>query len=224
MAKIMVVDDDDLILEAIAETLSVKNYVVEKVHDGREAADRLKLYPYDLVILDINLPFMSGLEVCRAHRSGGGTVPILMLTTKDTVPEKIEGLESGADDYLPKPFDMAELLARVRSLLRRPGGYVDESLEMRGVTLDSRTGEVFRGEKKIELLAMEYKLLEFLMRNKDTIFSAEDLLNRVWSAESDSTVDAVWQCITRIRKKVDVGDAPSIITTVKGLGYKVESK
>lgn len=224
MAKIMVVDDDDLILEAIAETLSVKNYVVEKVHDGREAADRLKLYPYDLVILDINLPFMSGLEVCKAHRSSGGTVPILMLTTKDTVPEKIEGLESGADDYLPKPFDMAELLARVRSLLRRPGGYVDETLELRGVTLDSRTGEVFRGEKKIELLAMEYKLLEFLMRNKDTIFSAEDLLNRVWSAESDSTVDAVWQCITRIRKKVDVGNVPSIITTVKGLGYKVESK
>lgn len=224
MAKIMVVDDDDLILEAIAETLTVKNYVVEKVHDGREAADRLKLYPYDLVILDINLPHMSGLEVCRAHRSSGGTVPILMLTTKGAIAEKVEGLESGADDYLPKPFDMSELLARVRTLLRRPGGFVSESLTVRGVTLDSRTGEVFRGDKKIELLAMEYKLLEFLMRNQDTIFSADDLLNRVWSAESDSTVDAVWQCITRIRKKVDVADGPSIITTVKGLGYKVESK
>ncbi len=122
MSKILLVEDDDLVLEAIADTLETNNFVVEKVRDGQEAADRLKLYSYDLAILDIGLPKINGFDVCRNHRAAGGITPILMLTGKGEIEDRVSGLDAGADDYLPKPFHMRELVARVRSLLRRPPG------------------------------------------------------------------------------------------------------
>lgn len=223
MSKILLVEDDDLVLEAIADTLETNNFVVEKVRDGQEAADRLKLYSYDLAILDIGLPKINGYDVCRNHRAAGGITPILMLTGKGEIEDRVSGLDAGADDYLPKPFHMRELVARVRSLLRRPAGLLGDVLSVRGITLNPSMGKASRDGVEIELLAKELALMEFLMRHKDQIFSVDDLLDKVWHSESESSEDAVRQCVTRVRRKLDVDGKPSIITTVKGLGYKIDS-
>lgn len=223
MSKILLVEDDDLVLEAIADTLETNNFVVEKVRDGQEAADRLKLYSYDLAILDIGLPKINGYDICRNHRAAGGITPILMLTGKGEIEDRVSGLDAGADDYLPKPFHMRELVARVRSLLRRPAGLLGDVLSVRGITLNPSMGKASRDGVEIELLAKELALMEFLMRHKDQIFSVDDLLDKVWHSESESSEDAVRQCVTRVRRKLDVDGKPSIITTVKGLGYKIDS-
>lgn len=223
MSKILLVEDDELVLEAVADTLETNNYVVEKVRDGQEAADRLKLYSYDLAILDIGLPKINGFDVCRNYRASGGITPILILTGKGDIEDRVTGLDMGADDYLPKPFHMRELLARVKSLLRRPRELTGDVLSVRDVILNPSTGKASRDGVEVELLAKELALLEFLMRHKDQIFSVDDLLDKVWHSESDSSEDAVRQCVTRVRKKMDVEGKPSIITTVKGMGYKVDS-
>ncbi|MBX9953216.1 MAG: response regulator transcription factor [Candidatus Obscuribacterales bacterium] len=223
MSKILLVEDDELVLEAVADTLETNNFVVEKVRDGQEAADRLKLYSYDLAILDIGLPKINGIDVCRNYRAAGGITPILMLTGKGDIEDRVQGLDSGADDYLPKPFHMRELIARVRTLLRRPVGLVADVLTVRGITLNPSTGKATRDGVEIDLLAKELALMEFLMRHRDQIFSVDDLLDKVWHSESDSSEDAVRQCVTRVRKKLDIDGKPSIITTVKGMGYKIDS-
>ena len=223
MSKILLVEDDELVLEAVADTLETNNFVVVKVRDGQEAADRLKLYSYDLAILDIGLPKINGIDVCRNYRAAGGITPILMLTGKGEIEDRVQGLDSGADDYLPKPFHMRELIARVRTLLRRPVGLVADVLTVRGITLNPSTGKATRDGVEIDLLAKELALMEFLMRHRDQIFSVDDLLDKVWHSESDSSEDAVRQCVTRVRKKLDIDGKPSIITTVKGMGYKIDS-
>jgi len=223
MSKILLVEDDELVLEAVADTLETNNYTVEKVRDGQEAADRLKIYSYDLAILDIGLPKINGFDVCRNFRAAGGITPILMLTGKGDIEDRVTGLDMGADDYLPKPFHMRELLARVKSLLRRPRELTGDVLKVRDIELNPSTGKAIREGVEVDLLAKELALLEFLMRHKDQIFSVDDLLDKVWHSESDSSEDAVRQCVTRVRKKLDVDGKPSIITTVKGMGYKVDS-
>ena len=137
--------------------------------------------------------------------------------------ERLGYLDAGADDYLPKPFHMRELLARVKSLLRRPAGLVGDVLAVRGITISPYTAKATRDGVEIDLLAKEMALMEFLLRHKDQIFSVDDLLDKVWHSESESSEDAVRQCVTRVRKKLDVDGKPSIITTVKGMGYKVDS-
>ncbi len=223
MSKILLVEDDDLVLEAVADTLETNNYLVEKVRDGQEAADRLKIYSYDLAILDIGLPKINGFDVCKNYRAAGGITPILMLTGKGDIEDKVAGLDAGADDYLPKPFHMRELLARVKSLLRRPAGLLGDVLSVRGISINPSTGKATRDGVEIDLLAKEMALMEFLVRHKDQIYSVDDLLDKVWHSESDSSEDAVRQCVTRVRKKLDVDGKPSIITTVKGMGYKIDS-
>lgn len=224
MAKILLVEDDAEVLDAVADTLEAQQHTVERVIDGNEGADRLKFYSYDLVILDWGLPGKTGVEICREYRGRGGTVPILMLTGRKEFDERVQGLDSGADDYLSKPFNMPELMARVRALLRRPAELVPDLLQIQDVQVDLRTHRVSRGGKEVALLAKEIAVLEYLMRHCDQIFSVDDLLDKVWNSESDSTQDAVRQTITRLRKKLDGDSEHSFITTVKGLGYRVESK
>ena len=221
MAKILLVEDDQAVAEAIVDALEFESNVVEHVDCGLEASQRLKLYQYDLVVLDWDLPRKSGVEVCGEYRSGGGTLPILMLTGKSSVEDRVTGLDAGADDYLPKPFSMKELSARVRALLRRPEPMVSELVQLGPLQIDLKFHKVTRGQEELNLLAKEISLLEFLVRHRGQVFSVDDLLNKVWHSESDSSEDAVRQCVTRLRKKIDGEGENSLIVTVKGLGYKV---
>lgn len=224
MAKILMVEDDAVLADLVQEWLSYEHHVIEVVNDGAEGADRAKHYEYDLLILDWQLPNVSGLEILQEFRSRGGTAPVLMLTGRGTVGDKETGLDSGADDYLTKPFHAKELCARVRSLLRRQRGYLGDVLTIGDLVLDRTSYQVTRAGQEIKLVPKEFALLDFLMRNPNRVFTPEHLLNSVWPSESDATVDALTTCVKRLRKKIDLGDEPSIIQTVYGVGYKLAAK
>ncbi|MBN9396597.1 MAG: response regulator transcription factor [Candidatus Melainabacteria bacterium] len=220
MSKILLVDDDVQLAQLVSDSLELAKFVVDYAPDGTEGYDRLRLYQYELAILDVNLPGMSGVEICRQYRERGGMIPILMLTGRTAISERTEGLDSGADDYLTKPFAVPELLSRVRALLRRPAALASEVLEVRGLRLDVRSAVVTRDGAPLSLLPKELALLTFFMRNPGRVFSAADLLERVWSSESDATEVAVSQCILRLRKKIDDSQPQSKIETIRGVGYK----
>lgn len=221
MAKILIAEDDKSLGISLKLTLESEKHEVELVLDGREALDRLRLYSYELMILDVDLPSVSGLEIAAQYRGAKGKVPILMLTGKTSIEDKASGFDAGADDYLTKPFDTRELLMRVNALMRRPKQFTGNTLEIRDLTLNTGTRSLFRASEKINLTAKEFEVLEFLMKRPDQFFSVENLLNEVWSSESDSSELAVRQLISRLRKKIEAeGDQPIIVTS-KGLGYKL---
>lgn len=223
MPKILIVEDDVGLSKMVRDWLTFEHHMVETANNGRDGLERLQVYEYDLVILDWELPEMTGVEILRELRGRGSMTPVLMLTGKSSVNDKEEGLDAGADDYLTKPFHMKELSARVRSVLRRAGGNVANVLKVRDMELDPSSFRATRGGKEIQLLPKEFAMLEFLMRHVNQVFSAEALLSRVWASESEVTVDAVSTCIKRLRKKIDLPDTDSFIRTVHGVGYKVES-
>jgi DNA-binding response OmpR family regulator len=221
MAKILLIEDDHNTIQAVSDFLGVaNNYTIECVKAGKEGLDRLQLYQYDLAIVDWSLPEMTGLEICSTYRANGGAVPILMLTGKDAISDKVLGLDAGADDYLTKPFSLAELTARVRALLRRPPENVKAILQVGNLVFDTKTLQVTKIQKEISLLPKELVLLEFFMRHPDQYFTAATLLNRLWSSESDSTEQAVRQAIVRLRRKIE-DDGEELLVTSKGLGYKL---
>lgn len=221
MAKILLVEDDLLVGEAVIDVLDLSNHTVDWIKDGREGLERLVHFEYELAILDWNLPGLSGIEICQEYRKNGGSLPVMMLTGNDLVFQKVEGLDSGADDYLTKPFLPQELTARVRALLRRPPEVVPKILKVSDLSYDTSRGRVSRAEVEITLLPRELALLEFLMRHPDQVFSVDEILSRVWSSESESTELAVRQCVARLRKKIDREGEDSLIVNVKGLGYKI---
>lgn len=222
MAKILIVEDDKDLALILSDSLSAQNHLVEVTHDGTDGKERLLFYQFDLVILDWDLPGISGVEICKEFRGRGGNTPILMLTGKGTTPEKEAGLDAGTDDYLTKPFDIKELQARVRALLRRPTGYTTSVLKAGNVELNPSTFRVTRDGQEVRLLPKEFALLEFLMRHKGQIFSAEAILNRVWSSESDATPESLRTCLKRLRQKIDLPEQEkSVIETVHGAGYRV---
>lgn len=223
MAKILVVEDDKYLATILGDSLAMQKHLVETAYTGTDGREKLLFYTFDLVILDWDLPKISGIEICTEFRSRGGKTPVLMLTGKDKISEKETGLDAGADDYLTKPFDLNELAARVRALLRRPSGYSGTTLRSGNVEIDPALIKVTRDGEEVRLLPKEYALLEFLMRHKGQVFNTEAILNRVWSSESDATSESFRTCLKRLRQKIDVPGQPSIITTVHGLGYKVES-
>lgn len=223
MAKILVVEDDKNIAENLVDHLRAERHVVEHVEDGNAAVEMLAAYGFELIILDVQLPGLTGFEICRRFRERGGNTPILMLTGKADLADKMQGLDSGADDYLTKPFDLPELSARIRALLRRPPALRGNELTTQDLTLDTQSAQVSRGGKAIRLLPKEFQLLEFLLRHKNQVYSVEALLDQIWHSESDSSPDAVRQVISRLRTKIDVEGQPSTITTVVGLGYTIES-
>jgi two-component system OmpR family response regulator len=222
VAKILVVEDDKTLCNAIGDYLALDHHSAEFANDGTEAIQRLKLYGYDLVILDWELPGASGVEVLKDFRGRGGTTLVLMLTGRGNITDKEVGLDSGADDYLTKPFHAKELQARVRALLRRPQVLTSSVLKVGDVTLDTSNYVVKRGDEEIRLLPKEFTLLEFMMRHPGRVFAADALLNRVWSDESDATPGALTTCVGRLRKKIDIEGRPSLIRTVHGVGYTLE--
>jgi OmpR-family two-component system manganese-sensing response regulator len=224
MAKILLVEDDPLVAEAVQDALGAAKHIIDWTRDGKEGRDRLLLYQYDMAILDWMLPGVTGTQICRDYRARGGLIPVLMLTGKTNLSEKMEGFDAGADDYLTKPFQMAELNARVRALLRRPTQIFPDLLEIGDLSLDPKRSTVKRAGREIPLLAKELAVLDFLMRHKGQFFTIADLLNHVWSSESESSEEAVRQCILRLRRKIDLEGEKSLIVTVKGLGYKIDDQ
>jgi len=223
MAKILVVEDDESLSRMVSEWLIGEHHTVECSFDGADALEKLQFYDFELIILDLNLPSMGGIKILQAFRASGKQTPVLILTGQDKIEDKEIGLDSGADDYLTKPFHMKELSARVRAVLRRPTNYVGDKLASGALELDPGNHSVKVDGNEISLLPKEFALLEFLMRHPDQVFSADALLNRVWSSASDSSIDALTTCVKRLRKKIDKDGQPSFIKTVHGVGYKLHT-
>lgn len=217
MVTILVVDDDPKILSVLGRGLRFEGYDVQLAADGSEALRISRMEPPDLVVLDVMLPGMDGLEVCRRLRRGTNA-PILMLTARDAVPDRIAGLDSGADDYLVKPFDFDELLARVRALLRRVQPQAGELLTFADLRLNSGTREAYRDSRRIDLTTREYELLLLFMRHPRQVLTREQIRDQVWG---DALVDsnAIEVHIGRLRDKLEAGNEQRLIQTIRGAGY-----
>lgn len=222
MAKILVVEDDKELSSVIHDYLRAENYTVDVIGDGSEAEHLLRQFTYDLIIMDWELPNLAGVELCRRFRAAGGTTPLVMLTGRQTIPDRINGLDAGADDYLTKPFDMGELSARVRAHLRRPPQTVSKILTARHIEITPETFTVRANGQEVHLVPKEFALLEFLMKHPGQVFSAEALINRIWPSDSESSPDAIKTHINRLRKKLDVPGEKSLFRTVHGMGYKLD--
>jgi len=205
----------------LEDTLCVDHHTVELIHHGEEAKDMLRVYKFDAVVLDWDLPGCSGIEVLKALRGRGDTTPVLMLTGNNTTDHKEKGLDTGADDYLTKPFEAREFTARVRALLRRAAGQASNTLKARDIELDPTTFNVTKNGQPVKLVQREFQLLEFFMRNPNRVFSAEAVLDRVWASDSDASPEAFRTCLTRLRKKIDSEGQEPLISTVHGVGYKL---
>lgn len=225
MPKILLVDDDKDMAAIVAEWLKAENFTVEVTHDGREGLQFLKLGHYDLGIVDWDLPGISGIEICKEYRRAQGTIPILMLTGKGHVTNLEEGLGAGADDFLTKPFQMRELLARVKALSRRGSVRVDNIIRVGDLELDPLKHRVTKGGINVHLVPKDFAMLEFLMRHPDEIFSSDALIQRVWNLDAEATNDAVRTSIKRLRKTLDDSDneEESIIETVRRVGYRLRA-
>lgn len=223
MAKILVVEDEKALADSIAEWLAGEGHRLHSIYNGDAALELLKRESdFDIIILDIMLPGLGGLELCRQYRGHGGNARILMVTSRGSVSDKEDGLDSGADDYLTKPFDLKELSARVRALMRRSVSVVGAQLSLADIIMDIEKRQVYRAGNEIKLLPQEFALLEFLMRHPDRIFSPEILIKRVW--HGNSTIDTVRTHIKTLRKKVDLPGMPELIKTMHGVGYTVSAR
>lgn len=222
MAKILIVEDDLTLADYVKKWLESENHVVDHLDDGQEAISHLKIYEYDVVVLDVGLPGMSGIEVIRTYRQAGGKTPVIFLTGKDSIDDKMTGLDSGGDDYLTKPFNVKELSARIRALLRRTPDVNKDSLTYHDISMDTSTRTVKRGTRDVKLSAKEFALLEFLMRHPEQVFSAQALIDRVWTSYSDVSPESVRTYVTRLRSKIDDKDKPTIIQSLYGAGYKLK--
>lgn len=220
MTTILVVDDDPKIRSVLSRGLRFEGYAVQVAEDGAQALQSARQEPPDLVVLDVMLPGMDGLELCRRLRQGL-TAPILMLTARDAVPDRIAGLDSGADDYLVKPFDFDELLARIRALLRRVQPPTDEALlTFADLRLNLATREVFRGDRSLELTTREYELLLLFLRHPRRVLTRDQILDQIWgSSYVDS--NAIEVHVGRLREKLEAAGEPRLIQTLRGAGYSL---
>lgn len=224
MAKLLIIEDNHEEGEILSGLLKSEGFSVDLVHNGEDSLQLLKLYSYDALIVDWELPGISGPEVCRQYRSVQGDAAILMLTGRADVMSKASGLDLGADDYVTKPYEFIEVLARVRSLLRRPPVFVGQTLQAGGVELDVANRIARLGATKVELTQREAALLEFLLRHQNRSFGSKALLDAVWPLESAMSEDTVRSCMRHLRKKLDAAGGADVITTVQGGGYMVGKK
>ena len=222
--RVLVVEDEVKMAGLLKRGLEEEGYAVDTAGDGREALWLATENPYDAIVLDVMLPDLDGFEVCRRLRDAGRWSPVLMLTARDAVPDRVEGLDAGADDYLTKPFSFAELLARVRALVRRGTPERPPALGAGNLTLDPATRRVARGDATIELTAKEFALLEFLMRHPGEVLSRTRLIEHVWdfAYEGDSNVVDVY--VRYLREKVDRPFGTDSIETVRGAGYRLREE
>jgi two-component system response regulator MprA len=226
-ARILVVDDEPAVQSALSRALSLEHYDVAQAVDGVQALERLGNSVYEAVILDIAMPRMDGLEVCRRLREGGDTTPVLMLTARGEVDDRVAGLDVGADDYLVKPFALRELLARVRALLRRAGEDDDspaETLHFEDLSLDLRAHEAWRGERQLQLTRTEFLLLELFMRHPRQVLSRSVIFEQVWGYDFGSSSNSLGVYMGYLRRKTEVGDETRLLHTVRGVGYVLRTR
>ena len=221
MAHILVVDDEPAVRRALERALRLDKYDVELAIDGEEALDRLAERPADAVVLDVMMPGVDGLEVCRRMRAAGDKTPVLMLTARDAIDDRVLGLDVGADDYLVKPFALRELQARLRALLRRSGddGDSTETLRFADLVLDPVAHEVYRGERLVELSKTEFLLLELFMKHPRQVLTRSTIFENVWGYDFGPTSNALGVYIGYLRRKTEEGGEPRLLHTVRGIGY-----
>lgn len=220
--RILAVEDDHKIASAIKRGLSQESFAVDVEYDGESGFGAASTLPYDLIILDRMLPGMDGIEICKKLREQNIHTPVIMLTAKSNVSERVEGLNAGADDYLPKPFSFEELLARIRALLRRPKETQSDELKVGDLVLNTLSFNISRAGKPIQLSSKEFALLEYLMRNPGRVLSKENIIEHVWDFDSDILPNNVEVYVGYLRNKVDKPFKKPLIHTVRGFGYKIE--
>jgi DNA-binding response OmpR family regulator len=221
--RILVIEDDRRLCGIIKRGLMEEGYAVDTAYDGEDGEYLAETTPYDIIILDIMLPKKDGIEACQELRLKRINIPILMLTAKDTVEDRVRGLDAGADDYLVKPFAFNELLARVRALLRREGVSKSSRLQVGDLVMDTLTREVWRGQRKSELTSKEYTILEYFMRHPNVVITRTMLEEHAWDYEFDSISNIIDVYIRRIRSKIDERGQDSLIQTVRGAGYRMKA-
>ena len=221
--KILLIEDEQKLADAIKRGLELESYTVDIVPDGKKALTRITLHrsDYDVVILDLNLPSMSGDDICKQMREEGVTVPVLVLTAQSEVDMKVKLLMSGADDYLVKPFSFAELTARIHALLRRPNEALPQVLRFDDIELDPNTRHAARAGRDIPLTLKEYGLLEYFMRHPNQVVNREDLLTHLWDFNYDGFSNVVDVHVKNLRRKLDDEGADEVLETVRGIGYRL---
>ncbi|MFI6996140.1 response regulator transcription factor [Nocardia sp. NPDC050175] len=219
--RVLVVDDEDAVREALVRAMDSEGYETRAAGDGAAALAEIERWQPEVVLLDVLMPFMDGLTACRRLRARGDRTPILMLTARDAVADRVDGLDAGADDYLVKPFDLDELLARVRALVRRT--YPDDGavLSCADLVMDTTAHEVRRGARLVELSRTEFALLEVLLRNEGQALPRETLIERVWGAGLGSTSNSLEVYIRYLRRKLEADHEPRLIHTLRGIGYRL---
>jgi two-component system response regulator MprA len=218
--RILVVDDEPAVQQAIGRALTLEHYEVAHAADGQQALERLGADPYEAVILDVSMPRLDGLEVCRRLRGAGDRVPVLMLTARGEIDDRVAGLDAGADDYLVKPFALRELMARLRALLRRTGEDGGEQmLAFENLRLDRLAHEAFRGERPLQLTRTEFLLLELFLRHPRQVLTRSAIFEHVWGYDFGATSNSLGVYVGYLRRKTEAGGEPRLLHTVRGVGY-----
>ena len=222
--RILIAEDERGLARGLAYLLEKNNCAVDIVHSGSDALEYFRAYTYDAIVLDIMMPGLDGLSVLAEIRKGGSAVPVMLLTAKSSVEDKVNGLELGADDYLAKPFSTREFVARVRALLRRSNEYFDSILTLGNTRLDCNKYSMCHGENCVTLNNKEFQLAEMFFRHPGYVFSSEYLMRHLWPDDTNSNIDVVWTYIGYIRRKMKQLESDAEIVTVRGAGYKLEAR
>ena len=222
--RLLLAEDEEDLSKALVAVLKHNNYSVDAVYNGQDALDYLETENYDGAILDIMMPKMDGLTVLRKIREAGNSVPVILLTAKAEIDDRVAGLDCGADDYLTKPFSMKELLARIRAMTRRKAETTDSVLSFEDISLDRSTYVLSCGNDAVRLASKEYQMLEMLMSNPKQIISVDQFMDRIWGFDSDTELNVVWVNISYLRKKLSSLNSCVSIKATRGLGYSLEGK
>ncbi|HET7620582.1 MAG TPA: response regulator transcription factor [Gemmatimonadaceae bacterium] len=219
--RVLLVEDDDRLASSVANQLRQAGFAVDTVARGEDALLESAISPYDAIVLDLQLPDLDGMEICRRLRERGTPVRIIMATARDGVADRITGLDTGADDYLVKPYSVQELIARLRALLRRPDAALPTVYRVADLELDTATRVAKRGERTIDLTTKEFMVLEYMLRNAGRVLTREQISEHAWDANYDPFSNVIDVYVARLRRKVDAPGEPALIDTVRGAGYRL---